>query len=149
MSENMDYEEDLQDSVETPSTIGEHLALGGKKTSSAFVAEALRIEMMRLTVLIGNHAVDLAAVSGFIHGHGVGIGGKGSGLAEPGSTGILIIPLVCIILTLCSNINLRSFSVKIYTDCRLLVDIRKIALHIPFCLSKISIFISQVDNVFI
>jgi alpha-L-rhamnosidase len=43
---------DLQDSVETPSTIGDHLALGEKKTSSAFVAEALRIEMMRLTVLI-------------------------------------------------------------------------------------------------
>ena len=43
---------DLQDSVPTPPTIGDHLALGKKKTDSAFVAEALRIEMMRLACLV-------------------------------------------------------------------------------------------------
>lgn len=44
---------DLQDSVATPPTIGDHLALGKKKTDSAFVGEAQRLEMMRLGVLIG------------------------------------------------------------------------------------------------
>ena len=43
---------DLQDSVPTPPTIGDHLALGKRKTNSAFVSEALRIEMMRLAILV-------------------------------------------------------------------------------------------------
>ena len=41
---------DLQDAVATPPTIGDHLAMG-VETDSAFVSEALRLEMMRLTTL--------------------------------------------------------------------------------------------------
>ena len=43
---------DLQDTVPTPPTIGDHLALGKRKTKSSFVSEALRIEMMRLAILV-------------------------------------------------------------------------------------------------
>ena len=55
---------DIQDSVPTPPTIGDHLNLD-QPTDKAFVAEALRIEMMRLAALVCRTVGDEAGLAHF------------------------------------------------------------------------------------